>query len=79
MLDDNLGCEELAHALTIISPKIHCFGHVHGCNGTNKMNETLFINAALANRLRPMEQEYIIAAKPIIIDLEEKSKPKKIL
>ena len=69
MLDDNFGCEELAHALTIINPKIHCFGHVHGCNGRKKLNKTLFINAALVNRLQPMEQQYFIADKPVLLDL----------
>lgn len=69
MLDDNFGCEELAQALTIISPKIHCFGHVHGCNGRKKLNKTLFINAALVNRLELMEQQYFIADKPVLLDL----------
>ena len=71
MLDDNFGCEELLNALPIINPKIHCFGHVHGCNGRKNFNKTMFVNAALVNRLEPLEHEYFISCKPAIINLVE--------
>ena len=71
ILDDDFGCEELLNALPMINPKIHCFGHVHGCNDRKKLNKSLFINAALVNRLEPLEQEYFIAEIPIFIDLKD--------
>ena len=61
MLDDGFGCEELLSALPVISPKIYCLSHAHGCNNRKNLNKTMFINAAVVNRLEPMEQEYYIS------------------
>jgi Icc-related predicted phosphoesterase len=44
---ENVGCEELAKRVFEIKPKLHLFGHVHGCRGQcKKIGETLFYNVA---------------------------------
>lgn len=42
----SLGCPLLADRLGRISPRVHCFGHVHASAGRRQVGETLFINAA---------------------------------
>jgi Icc-related predicted phosphoesterase len=42
----SLGCRALADELKRISPRIHCFGHVHASAGHRRIGETLFINAS---------------------------------
>ena len=71
ILDDGFGCAELLNTVIAVQPKIHCFGHVHGRNGMVTINQTLFINAAIVNRLKLMEQDYVIVGKPICIALKE--------
>lgn len=42
----SLGCANLANELERISPRVHCFGHVHASAGHRTIRETLFINAS---------------------------------
>lgn len=42
----SLGCPSLADELKRISPRVHCFGHVHAAAGSREVGKTLFINAA---------------------------------
>jgi Icc-related predicted phosphoesterase len=42
----SFGCPDLARELERISPRVHCFGHVHASAGQTKLGETLFINAS---------------------------------
>jgi Icc-related predicted phosphoesterase len=42
----SLGCPDLAAELQRISPRVHCFGHVHASAGHRRIGETLFINAS---------------------------------
>ncbi len=42
----SLGCPSLADELRRISPRVHCFGHVHAGAGRRQIGKTLFINAA---------------------------------
>jgi len=42
----SLGCPSLADELRRISPRVHCFGHVHAGAGRRQVGKTLFINAA---------------------------------
>ena len=46
----SFGCPELASQLQRISPKVHCFGHVHASAGQTMRGQTLFINAASVGR-----------------------------
>lgn len=41
-----LGCPSLAKELKRISPRVHCFGHVHASAGRQQVGKSLFINAA---------------------------------
>lgn len=42
----SLGCPSLADELRRISPRVHCFGHVHAGAGRRQIGKTLFINAS---------------------------------
>jgi Icc-related predicted phosphoesterase len=44
-----LGCAHLATRLRDISPRLHCFGHVHASSGTLESGNTTFVNAAMVN------------------------------
>lgn len=44
-----LGCEHLADALKRVSPRLHCFGHVHASSGVREVDGTLFVNASSVN------------------------------
>ncbi|WP_310496434.1 metallophosphatase domain-containing protein [Sandarakinorhabdus sp.] len=44
--DRSLGCPSLAKELRRISPRVHCFGHVHAAAGRQRLGKTLFINAS---------------------------------
>lgn len=53
-----LGCEHLANAMTQLSPRLHCFGHVHASSGTSERGGTTYINAAVVN------SQYQLAREP---------------
>jgi Icc-related predicted phosphoesterase len=64
----HLGCRELLKSVsTIVQPKLHLFGHVHGGYGQLKTDDelgrTLFVNASLC------DHKYRIVHSPIVIDL----------
>jgi len=64
----HLGCKELLQSVsTIVQPKLHVFGHVHGGYGQLKndheFGKTLFVNALLCDR------KFNIVHSPIVIDL----------
>ncbi len=42
----SLGCPSLADEMQRISPRVHCFGHVHASAGHQRIGDTLFINAS---------------------------------
>lgn len=42
----SLGCPALAEEVRRISPRVHCFGHVHAGAGRRQVGKTLFVNAA---------------------------------
>jgi Icc-related predicted phosphoesterase len=44
-----LGCEHLAYALQRVSPRLHCFGHVHASSGVREVDGTQFVNASSVN------------------------------
>ena len=70
MLDNDFGCEELLNRVNIVRPKIHCFGHVHGWNDVQQLNQTTFINASMVNNFAtPEEMMYKIFANPIFIKI----------
>jgi Icc-related predicted phosphoesterase len=45
----DLGCVHLASELQRVSPRLHCFGHVHASSGVHKSNGVSFINASSVN------------------------------
>jgi len=66
--NENAGCEELIKRIKDISPKIHCFGHIHEGYGTLNEDDTLFINASICTL------KYNPDNKPIVIDIDEETK-----
>jgi Icc-related predicted phosphoesterase len=67
ILDNGVGDEELRDRINKIQPAIHCFGHSHGLNGMETINDSTFINASIVNSLDPLKHsEYRIVGKPII-------------
>jgi Icc-related predicted phosphoesterase len=64
----HLGCKELLKSVsTIVKPKLHVFGHVHGGHGQFKnedeLGRTLFINASMC------DSKFRTAHQAIVIDL----------
>ena len=59
----NCGCRELQRRLLDLSPRIHCFGHIHASAGTTRQNGTTFVNAAMVNR------RYEISRAPVELDI----------
>jgi Icc-related predicted phosphoesterase len=67
ILDSGMGCEELRLQINRVQPKIHCFGHVHGQSGSNLLNGTRFINAAMVNIPdQLMNSEYKVVGLPLV-------------
>jgi Icc-related predicted phosphoesterase len=59
-----LGCKHLAGMVQEVSPRVHCFGHVHASSGILEANETLFINASMVNsqyELTRRPREYVLS------------------
>jgi len=70
ILDSGMGCEELSLQINKVQPKIHCFGHVHGQRGSEIVNGTRFINAAMVNNpLQMINSEYKLVGLPLVFDL----------
>lgn len=61
--DYHAGDPELLEAVQRIQPMLHCFGHVHGGWGTEELDGTLFVNAALLNQWGDLER------KPVVVRL----------
>lgn len=59
------GCPHLREELKRIRPRLHVFGHVHGCHGIDKTPATCHINAALVEG-DDLEVRY----SPTMIELE---------
>lgn len=65
----NMGCTELLRCITtIVRPRLHVFGHVHGGHGQycdDEMGRTLFVNASICDR------RFRATQLPIIVDLQK--------
>ena len=56
-----LGCDLLLKAIRDKKPKVHAFGHIHDSHGRKKVDDILFVNAALCN------DEDRLVYKPMLI------------
>lgn len=52
---EHLGCYDLAHFVSVISPRIHVFGHIHGGHGSQQGTTTRFFNASVVNEAYAVE------------------------
>jgi Icc-related predicted phosphoesterase len=62
-LGENIGCEELLKAVQRIQPKFHIFGHIHEGYGTQMIDGTTFVNAAIC------DMHYQAANPPTVLNL----------
>jgi Icc-related predicted phosphoesterase len=70
ILDSGMGCEELLLQINRVRPKIHCFGHVHGQSGSELVNGTRFINAAITNNPdQMMNAGHRLVGIPLILNM----------
>jgi Icc-related predicted phosphoesterase len=61
----NVGCELLKERIDVLKPLMHVFGHIHYSYGTEKINDTLFVNASICT------EQYNPINEPIVVDLTE--------
>jgi predicted phosphohydrolase len=47
VLDNGMGSRELRQAVLAARPKVHVFGHIHGCRGHQILGVTHFYNAVI--------------------------------
>lgn len=70
ILDCGMGDEDLSNQVKNVQPKIHCFGHIHGQIGSEKINGTTFVNASMVNSPDFLKSaNYMMVGKPITINL----------
>lgn len=70
---NHAGCEELSKAVfDRVKPSLHLFGHIHPGYGKIKKEEIWFVNAS------NVDEKYMIANKPILINIDENTKKVKV-
>lgn len=62
-----LGCHGLADRLKMLTPALHCFGHVHNSAGHRKISGTNYVNATSVN------SDFQIAHTPFLFDLPDRA------
>lgn len=60
---EELGCYDLKQRAKCITPKYHCFGHIHGGYGHKILGATEFINASVVN------ERYELVNAPIVREI----------
>ena len=60
----HLGCEELAKTIEQIRPRLHVFGHIHGCYGLSTANGTRYVNASVVN------EAYRLVHEPQVVEID---------
>jgi Icc-related predicted phosphoesterase len=61
---EHLGCYDLWQRVSVIRPKLHVFGHIHGSHGLRTWRGTTFGNAALLN-----EAYQVCERQPLVLDI----------
>ena len=61
---EHLGSRALRVFVNQVKPKVHIFGHIHNAYGTQRVGDTLFVNAAILN------DNYNVAHTPIVLELD---------
>jgi Icc-related predicted phosphoesterase len=61
---DHLGCEELAEVVQQIRPSLHVFGHIHGGQGQQNSDGTLYVNASVVN------EAYQLVYAPQVVEIQ---------
>lgn len=57
------GCPLLRQRVSVVRPRVHCFGHIHASAGQVVEAETRFINATVVN------SRYALARQPVSFEL----------
>lgn len=56
-----VGCEELDARVRAVKPELHLFGHIHEGFGTERRDETLFVNASTCDvRYEPVNHPVVL-------------------
>lgn len=63
-----LGCRHLADRLAALSPRLHCFGHVHASAGHRTIGGTTYVNAASVN------SAFEVVHPPFTIELPDRER-----
>lgn len=61
----NVGCPDLRDAVDRVKPRLHVFGHIHGCYGMKRLGPTLFVNASVC------DEAYKPTRDPVVVDLSK--------
>lgn len=64
----SVGCKELLEKVKNVRPLIHAFGHIHEGAGYTQIDETLYINAAVA------DGQYKLTNPATVVTLDENKK-----
>lgn len=67
ILDGGIGCVELFKRVQSIQPIYHCFGHAHGYNGSTRVEQTVYLNGAMANKSDLLLEEAKIMGRPLTV------------
>jgi len=59
---EHCGSRMLAARIANISPKFHCYGHIHHSRGTKRIGNTTFVNGSV------LDDNYILRNKPILLE-----------
>jgi hypothetical protein len=60
-----VGCEELAPAVSRVAPRVHVFGHIHGAYGVREYGKTRYYNASMVNEAYLLDSKH----KPWVVEL----------
>ena len=69
-VDGNYGVDPFEQIVYDKNVKLHCFGHIHSCNGFIKKNDVLFINASLSEEF----VRDIVDNKPFYLNIDCETK-----
>jgi Icc-related predicted phosphoesterase len=60
---EHCGCKRLLNKVNELKPKYHIFGHIHHWYGTQKIENTTFVNASICT------EQYKPINKPIVLEI----------
>jgi len=65
VVDEDVGCEELAAAVARVRPRLHVFGHIHEAYGVRREGPTLYVNASNCTLSYRAENAPVVVELPL--------------